>query len=96
MKPGKGSAFVRTKIKNMLSGQTIEKTFRAGEPIEKADVEKVSCQYTYNEVRLLSRLHRSALTHASSSAAFSRSAANCFRQRCLAHSTEPAHLTVAA
>ena len=53
MKPGKGSAFVRTKIKNMLSGQTIEKTFRAGEPIEKADVEKVSCQYTYNEARPL-------------------------------------------
>ena len=31
MKPGKGSAFVRTKLKNQISGNTVEKTFRAGE-----------------------------------------------------------------
>lgn len=47
VKPGKGSAFVRTKIKNYLNGNTVEKTFRAGEPIEQADMNKAQMQYTY-------------------------------------------------
>lgn len=50
MKPGKGAAFVRSKIKNLKTGNTVEKTFRAGEAIELADVYKKSCQYTYSEV----------------------------------------------
>ena len=50
VKPGKGAAFVRSKIKNLKTGNTVEKTFRAGEAIELADVYKKSCQYTYSEV----------------------------------------------
>ena len=50
VKPGKGSAFVRTKLRNLVTGSTTEKTFRAGEGITIADVAKKDCQYTYNEV----------------------------------------------
>lgn len=51
VKPGKGAAFVRSKVKNLVSGTTMEKTFRAGEALELADVNKQSCQFTYAEVR---------------------------------------------
>jgi elongation factor P len=38
VKPGKGSAFVRTKIKNLINGSTQERTFRAGESVGSAEV----------------------------------------------------------
>ena len=47
VKPGKGGAFVRTKVKNLLNGKTVEKTFRAGERVEEADVEDRTMQYLY-------------------------------------------------
>ncbi|KAK9841668.1 hypothetical protein WJX74_009834 [Apatococcus lobatus] len=47
VKPGKGAAFVRSKLKNYLTGSNLEKTFRAGEPLEGAIVEKRDTQYTY-------------------------------------------------
>lgn len=49
VKPGKGAAFVRSKLKNLKNGNTVEKTFRAGEPLEVAQVSKQQCQYTYND-----------------------------------------------
>ena len=49
VKPGKGAAFVRSKIKNMMNGSVQEKTFRAGETFEAAQVEKVEMQYTYDD-----------------------------------------------
>ncbi len=49
VKPGKGAAFVRTKLKNMQTGNTVEKTFRAGEMIPAANIEKVDMQYLYQE-----------------------------------------------
>ena len=49
VKPGKGGAFVRTKIKNLLNGRTIERTFRSGEKAEEADVEEKTMQYLYND-----------------------------------------------
>jgi translation elongation factor P len=49
VKPGKGSAFVRSKIKNMENGSVQEKTFRAGESITAAQVEKVEMQFTYDD-----------------------------------------------
>jgi elongation factor P len=49
VKPGKGSAFVRTKLKNVQTGNTIDKTFRAGETIPQANLEKRSMQYTYKD-----------------------------------------------
>ncbi|MEO1093840.1 MAG: elongation factor P [Cyanobacteria bacterium J06638_28] len=49
VKPGKGSAFVRTKLKNVKTGNTVEKTFRAGETVPQANIEKKSMQHTYRE-----------------------------------------------
>jgi elongation factor P len=53
VKPGKGSAFVRTKIKNLVSGSVQERTFRAGESIIAADVSKTEMQYTYKNGDML-------------------------------------------
>ncbi len=49
VKPGKGSAFVRTKLKNVQSGSVIERTFRAGETVPQANLEKSTMQHTYKE-----------------------------------------------
>ena len=49
VKPGKGSAFVRTKLKAVVSGSVVEKTFRAGEMVPQAMLEKSSFQHTYKE-----------------------------------------------
>lgn len=49
VKPGKGSAFVKTKLKNVETGQVVEKTFRAGEKIERAMLERSEMQYLYKE-----------------------------------------------
>lgn len=49
VKPGKGGAFVRTKIKNLRTGRVLDKTFRAGEKLEAAPVEEKSMQYLYPE-----------------------------------------------
>ena len=47
VKPGKGSAFVKTKLKNLKAGTTQEITFNAGIKLEKADVRKNNIQYLY-------------------------------------------------
>ncbi len=47
VKPGKGSAFVRTKLKSVQSGSVVEKTFRAGEMVQQALLEKTTLQHTY-------------------------------------------------
>lgn len=47
VKPGKGSAFVRTKLKNLVTGATLEKTFRAGEKMEQAIVMKRPASFLY-------------------------------------------------
>ncbi|KAL3140359.1 hypothetical protein ABBQ38_004620 [Trebouxia sp. C0009 RCD-2024] len=47
VKPGKGAAFVRTKLKNAVTNNTVDKTFRAGESVASATVEKKEFQYTY-------------------------------------------------
>ncbi|WP_265521269.1 elongation factor P [Oerskovia flava] len=49
VKPGKGGAFVRTKIKNVLSGKTVDKTFNAGLKIETASVDRRDMQYLYKD-----------------------------------------------
>src|SRR5882757_3697180 len=45
VKPGKGGAFVRTKLRKIKTGQTLEKTFRSGERVEPAFVEKMEMQF---------------------------------------------------
>lgn len=47
VKPGKGGAFVRTKLKNVLTGAVIEKTFRAGEKVDEVRLERRPVQYSY-------------------------------------------------
>jgi elongation factor P len=47
VKPGKGGAFVRTKLKNILSGKVVDKTFNAGVKVEVANVDKREMQYSY-------------------------------------------------
>ncbi|MFC3687381.1 elongation factor P [Aquipuribacter hungaricus] len=47
VKPGKGPAFVRTKLKNVLSGKVVDKTFNAGLKVETATVDKRDMQYLY-------------------------------------------------
>ena len=49
VKPGKGAAFVRTKIKNVISGSVVEKTFRPTEKFENAYIERKDMQYSYSD-----------------------------------------------
>ena len=49
VKPGKGGAFVRTKLRKVKSGQVLEKTFRSGEKIEPVFLEKVKMQFLYKQ-----------------------------------------------
>ena len=49
VKPGKGRAFVKTKLRNLNSGGVVDKTFRADEDVEQAYIDKQSFQYLYNE-----------------------------------------------
>ena len=49
VKPGKGGAFVRTRIKNMETGQVLERTFRSGEKVERPDLMERDMQYLYQD-----------------------------------------------
>ncbi|KJV07752.1 elongation factor P, partial [Methylocucumis oryzae] len=49
VKPGKGQAFNRVKIRNLKTGRVIERTFKSGDTLEGADVVDVAMQYLYND-----------------------------------------------
>ncbi len=49
VKPGKGGAFVRTKLKNVLSGKVVDRTFNAGSKVDTATVDKRDMQYLYKD-----------------------------------------------
>ncbi|WP_434311605.1 elongation factor P [Hominifimenecus sp. rT4P-3] len=49
VKPGKGAAFVRTKLKNIVNGGVVEKTFRPTEKCEEARIDRVDMQYLYSD-----------------------------------------------
>ena len=49
VKPGKGGAFVRTKLKNVMSGKVVDRTFNAGVQVDVANVDKREMQYLYRE-----------------------------------------------
>ena len=49
VKPGKGAAFVRTKLKNIISGGVVEKTFRPTEKFENAHIDRKDMQYLYSD-----------------------------------------------
>ena len=52
VKPGKGAAFVRTKLKNVINGGVVEKTFRPTEKFPAARIDRVDMQYLYNDGEL--------------------------------------------
>jgi elongation factor P len=58
VKPGKGGAFVRTKLKNVLSGRVLEKTFRGGERMDEARLEEQTYQYLYHDGDLYHMMHK--------------------------------------
>jgi len=49
VKPGKGQAFNRVRVRNLKSGRVIERTFRSGETVEAADIFELNVQYLYND-----------------------------------------------
>jgi elongation factor P len=49
VKPGKGTAFTRTRVKNMITGAVLDKTFRSGEKLAPAEIEERTMQYMYHE-----------------------------------------------
>lgn len=49
VKPGKGGAFVRTKLKNIETGSVVENTFRAGEKVKEIRVERHKMEYLYKD-----------------------------------------------
>src|SRR5262245_44043598 len=49
VKPGKGQAFTRTKLKNMITGANLDRTFKTGEKLEPANLEERQMQYLYSE-----------------------------------------------
>ena len=49
VKPGKGAAFVRVKMKNVITGSVLERTFNPSEKLQGAEIEKKDMQYLYND-----------------------------------------------
>ncbi len=49
VKPGKGQAFIRTKLKNMMTGAVLDRTFKSGEKLQKADTDERTMQFLYQE-----------------------------------------------
>ena len=49
VKPGKGQAFTRTRLKNLLTGNVVERTFKTGESLQPADVEEKTMQFLYGD-----------------------------------------------
>lgn len=57
VKPGKGQAFSRVKVRNLKTGRVIEKTFKSGDTVEAADVMDMEMQYLYNDGELYHFMH---------------------------------------
>ena len=58
VKPGKGGAFVRTKLKGVTNGKVVDKTFRAGETVETVRVERHDYQYLYKDGDIYHFMHK--------------------------------------
>jgi elongation factor P len=58
VKPGKGGAFVRTKVKGVVNGKTLDKTFRSGESLETVRVERHPYQFLYSDGEMLHFMHQ--------------------------------------
>ena len=58
VKPGKGQAFNRVRVRNLLTGRVVEKTFKSGETVEAADVFETNAQYLYNDGEFWHFMHQ--------------------------------------
>lgn len=58
VKPGKGQAFNRVKLRNLKNGRVIERTFKSGDAVEGADVAEVEMQYLYNDGEMWHFMHQ--------------------------------------
>lgn len=74
VKPGKGAAFVRTKLKNVRTGKVVDKTFNAGVKVETARVERRPYQYLYKDDMGLNFMHNETFEQISISPDFIESA----------------------
>jgi len=70
VKPGKGQAFNRVKIRNLKTGRVVDRTYKSGESVEAADVVEISLQYLYNDGELWHFMDQSSYEqHAATAAA---------------------------
>jgi elongation factor P len=69
VKPGKGQAFNRVKVKNLKSGRVIEKTYKSGDTVEAADVVDMEMQYLYTDGDTWTFMHLETFEQLSASAA---------------------------
>ncbi len=58
VKPGKGQAFSRVRVRNLMTGRVVEKTFKSGDTVEAADVFETDAQYLYNDGEFWHFMHR--------------------------------------
>lgn len=49
VKPGKGNAFYKCKLRNLVRGTTLDRTYKGGDSLESADVEEIACQFLYRQ-----------------------------------------------
>ncbi|SDY17760.1 elongation factor P [Allochromatium warmingii] len=69
VKPGKGQAFNRVRIRNLKTGRVIEKTFKSGDTVEAADVHDTDMQYLYNDGEEWHFMHQESFEQMTASAA---------------------------
>jgi len=69
VKPGKGQAFNRVKLKSLVAGKVLERTFKSGESVERADVHEEEYQYSYSDGDLFYFMHQESFEQIGADAA---------------------------
>lgn len=87
VKPGKGQAFNRVKVRNLMTGRVIEKTFRSGESVEAADVFETDAQYLYSDGELWHFMHQETYEQYACNATVMDDAAKWIKEEDVCHLT---------
>jgi elongation factor P len=87
VKPGKGQAFNRVKVRNLLTGRVIERTFRSGESVEAADVFETDVQYLYSDGEDWHFMHQETFEQYACSKELVGDAAQWMREEDICHMT---------
>lgn len=87
VKPGKGQAFNRVKVRNLITGRVIEKTFKSGDSVEAADVFETDAQYLYNDGELWHFMHQENYEQYACSAAAMTDAVKWIKEEDICHLT---------